>query len=115
MVPTLLNLFGIEYDSAVYLGEDLFNEKHTFINSRKGGFFDNQFFSEDGYNITNLDPNYVAYKDGKLKDVTPEQKAEIDAYEEKIKQYRSSCSDFLIKSNYMNMMYDCDYFASRTI
>lgn len=115
MVPTLLNLFGIEYDSAVYLGEDLFNEKHTFINSRKGGFFDNQFFSEDGYNITNLDPNYVAYKDGKLKDVTPEQKAEIDAYEEKIKQYRSCCSDFLIKSNYMNMMYDCDYFASRAI
>ena len=114
MVPTLLNLFGIEYDSAVYLGEDLFNESISFVNSRKGGIFNNQFYTNDGYNILNLDEDYIAYKEGK-KEFTEEEIAAFEQYEEEIKKFIKEVSDFIVKTNYLNMIYDSNYFAYRLL
>lgn len=115
MAPTLMNLFDIPYDSALYLGNDLFNEDYSFINSRKGGIFDNQFYTEDGTDITNLDPDYLLYVNGDKKNATPEELAYYNEYEQEQKEFIMKCSDFIIKSYYLNTLYECDYFSYRSM
>ena len=115
VTPTLLNLLGIEYDSALYVGNDLFNKEESLINTRKGGIFNNRFYSEDGYEILNLNKDYLNYKENENVEFTEEQIIQIQKYEDDIKAFIKQASDFIVKTNYLNMIYECDYFSNRLL
>ena len=112
MTPTLLNLFGISYDSALYIGCDLFGPNISFINSRKGGVFNHQFYTNDGYNILNWDEDYLAYKKNQGT-FSEEEILAFQQYEKEAKSFVKQVSDFIVKTDYLNMIYESDYFSNR--
>ena len=49
IVPTLMDLLGYQFDTRLYLGSSIFTDTNDVYYSLKlTGFFDDQFFSEDG-------------------------------------------------------------------
>ncbi len=96
IVPTLLNLFGFEFDSRMYAGRDIFSEEEGVV------IFNDRSFVTD-----------TVYYDKKLKtttwkkELTPE---EQEAYMEYMKaevKRRYSFSAYILQENYYQMIEDC--------
>jgi phosphoglycerol transferase MdoB-like AlkP superfamily enzyme len=52
IVPTLYDLLGIEYDTRMFIGHSIFEEgQDVFYSLKLTGFFDDQFYSNDGIDI----------------------------------------------------------------
>jgi phosphoglycerol transferase MdoB-like AlkP superfamily enzyme len=52
IVPTLYDLMGIEYNTQMFIGSSIFEEgQDVFYSLKLTGFFDNQFYSNDGVEI----------------------------------------------------------------
>ena len=52
IVPTLYDLLGIGYNQNLMMGESVFlDSSNVFYSHKLTGFFDNQLFSDDGYEI----------------------------------------------------------------
>ena len=73
ILPTILNLFNIPYDSRLYAGSDIFSDsKHVAM------IYDKSFVTEDFiYNATNGDVTWI----NKLKDMSDsEREAYVNRY-----------------------------------
>lgn len=113
LVPTLLNLLGISYDEAFYLGYDLFSEQTSLILSRWGGIFNNEFYSIDGIKIENLP---LKYDESELLSIDEHTLVNIDNIDQimelhnKVIAFRKHASDYFKKYEYIDMMYLANYF-----
>jgi len=113
IVPTLLNLLGIPYDSAVYLGNDVFGPEDSLILSRWGGLFNNQFYSNDGYEILNLPDEYTSFLLG-FSAESPWTYEEYIDFSEAIAKFHQKTNDFLLKYEYIDRIYISNYFGNHT-
>lgn len=94
LLPTLLNLFNMDYDPRLYLGTDIFSKDHA----SRVAFADGSWTDEYGYYSA---PNSkMTYKDGTTKTYT---NAEIAAINADIRE-RQRMSTSAIKSNYFNYL-----------
>ena len=66
ILPTLCNMFGIEYDSRLFMGKDIFSESEGFV-----VFKDKDWISERGSrkSLEGTDDEYVAYTDKNVADM----------------------------------------------
>ena len=56
-----------------------------------------------------------AKTEGEAVEKTEEEIAAFEQYEEEIKEFIKEVSDFIVKTNYLNMIYDSNYFAYRLL
>ena len=96
IIPTLLNLFGFEFDSRMYAGRDIFSEEEGVV------IFNNRSFVTD-----------TVYYDKKAKtttwkrELTPEQQeAYMEYMKEEVKR-RYSFSAYVLQENYYQIIQDC--------
>ena len=64
IAPTLYDLLGIEYNQNLLLGETVFSDhQEVFYTNKLTGFFDDNLYSDDGYDIiynkNNVDEEYI--------------------------------------------------------
>ena len=96
VLPTLLNLFGFEFDSRMYAGRDIFSEEEGVV------IFNDRSFVTD-----------TVYYDKKLKTTTWKKeltKEEQDAYMEYMKaevKRRYSFSAYILQEDYYQIIEDC--------
>ena len=92
--PTLLNMFGIEYDPRLYLGHDVFSDYDPYV-----VFPDNSWQSKEGF-YSSSKGEFIPSGSGE--DITDEK---IIARNEEITKLRSM-STLAIRNNYMNYLFD---------
>ncbi len=96
IIPTLLNLFGFEFDSRMYAGRDIFSEEEGVV------IFNNRSFVTD-----------TVYYDKKAKtttwkrELTPEQQAAYMEYMKAEVKRRYSFSAYILQENYYQIVRDC--------
>lgn len=96
ILPTLLNLFGFDYDSRMYAGRDIFSEEEGVV------IFNDRSFVTD-----------TVYYDKKQKTITWKKELsqeEQDAYMEYMKaevKRRYSFSAYILQENYYQLIQDC--------
>lgn len=93
--PTLLNLFGIDYDPRLYMGNDVFSDYTDFAL-----FPDNSWQSEYGYYSTSKD-EFIIDKDSKST-LTDEEVIKINR---EVNELRNM-SALAIKNNYFKYLYE---------
>ncbi len=60
IVPTLLDLFGYQYDINLFLGDSVFRDKEmVFYSLKLTGFFNQNHYSNDGYSILYYKEEYT--------------------------------------------------------
>jgi len=66
ILPTLSNMFGLEYDSRLFMGKDIFSDSEGFV-----VFKDKNWISEKGTReeLLETDPEYVEKIDSKVADM----------------------------------------------
>lgn len=74
IVPTLANLFDLDYDPRKYVGTDLFSEEESTVIFTNGSWITDQamYFSSSGkYKalVDDLDPNYIVNTNQKVKNL----------------------------------------------
>ncbi len=96
ILPTLLNLFGFDYDSRMYAGRDIFSEEEGVV------IFNNRSFVTD-----------TVYYDKKKKTITwkkemtpQEQEDYMDYMKAEVKR-RYSFSAYILQENYYQLIKDC--------
>lgn len=95
LLPTLLNMFDLEYDPRLYLGTDIFSESHE----SRAVFADGSWANELGYyHAPNNKMNYV-------KDASKLESSELVNINKEIKK-RQSMSTQAIRSNYFKYLGD---------
>lgn len=92
--PTILNLFGIEYDPRLYMGHDVFSDYTDYA-----VFPDNSWLNADGYYDTGKG-TFTSYNEEST--LTDE---EIIAINEEVDTIRSM-SNLAIKKNYFKYLFD---------
>lgn len=96
ILPTLLNLFGFEFDSRMYAGRDIFSEEEGLV------IFNNRSFVTD-----------TVYYDKKAKtttwkrELTPEQQEAYMEYMQAEVKRRYSFSAYILQENYYQIVKDC--------
>lgn len=96
ILPTLLNLFGFEFDSRMYAGRDIFSEEEGLV------IFNNRSFVTD-----------TVYYDKKAKtttwkrELTPEQQEAYMEYLTAEVKRRYSFSAYVLRENYYQLIQDC--------
>jgi len=96
ILPTLLNLFGFEFDSRMYAGRDIFSEEEGVV------IFNNRSFVTD-----------TVYYDKKAKtttwkrELTPEQQDLYMEYMQAEVKRRYSFSAYILQENYYQIITDC--------
>ncbi|MBR6665825.1 MAG: LTA synthase family protein [Lachnospiraceae bacterium] len=96
ILPTLLNLFGFEFDSRMYAGRDIFSEEEGVV------IFNNRSFVTD-----------TVYYDKKAKtttwkrELTPEQQDMYMEYMQAEVKRRYSFSAYILQENYYQIIADC--------
>ena len=60
ITPTLLNLFGIEFDSRIYPGHDMFSSMEGLVIYQDGRFVTKDYICQDGYE--EVPKEYLIYK-----------------------------------------------------
>ena len=96
IIPTLLNLFGFEFDSRMYAGRDIFSTEEGVV------IFNNRSFVTDTV-IYDKKAKTTTWK----RELTPEQQ---DAYMEYMKaevKRRYSFSAYVLQENYYQIIQDC--------
>jgi len=96
ILPTLLNLFGFEFDSRMYAGRDIFSAEEGMV------IFNNRSFVTDTV-IYDKKAKTTTWK----KELTEEQKkAYLDYMTEEVKR-RYSFSAYILQENYYQIIQDC--------
>ena len=96
IIPTLLNLFGFEFDSRMYAGRDIFSEEEGLV------IFNNRSFVTDTV-IYDKKAKTTTWK----KELTEEQKkAYMEYMTEEVKR-RYSFSAYILQENYYQIIQDC--------
>ena len=96
IIPTLLNLFGFEFDSRMYAGRDIFSTEEGVV------IFNNRSFVTDTV-IYDKKAKTTTWK----RELTPEQQ---DAYMEYMKaevKRRYTFSAYILQENYYQIIQDC--------
>ena len=93
LLPTLLNMFDMDYDPRLYLGTDVFSETHV----SRAYFADGSWQDDRGFYYT--PGNKMTYLDG----ATPYSDAELRAINSEIAT-RQRMSGSAIRSNYFNYL-----------
>lgn len=95
LLPTLLNLFGFEYDSRMYAGRDILSDREGMV------IFNNRDFVTDSVVFLEKGDTAIWLKDEDGNDIVPdEQKAAyLDAARQEVKD-RYNFSTYIIKENY---------------
>ena len=93
LLPTLLNLFDMDYDPRLYLGTDVFSDTHV----SRAYFADGSWADDRGFYYT--PGNKMTYLDG----ATPYSDAELRAINNEIAT-RQRMSGSAIRSNYFNYL-----------
>lgn len=117
--PTLLNLFGIDYNIHDYTGRDIFSEESSFVLSRYGGMFNDRFYTSNGTTIDNVPEQYYYYQENeeagvpfdKIVEIEGLSKSEYLTLKEEIDEFMSDASDFLVRQDYIDMIYRNDYYG----
>ena len=95
VVPTLLNLFGFEYDSRMYAGRDIFSDEEGLV------IFNDRSFVTDSVIYNRKTKETIWLQDDEGNDTIPEE--EKDAYFDGIKQEvkeRYQFSAYILQENY---------------
>ena len=92
--PTILNLFGVEYNPDWYVGFDIFSADESVIVSKQGGIFNDRYYTVDGTTI--------------LSQAT-------DATLDEWLAFKSDAIRAISKTNHLNLVYSIDYFAKKEI
>ncbi len=94
IVPTLLNLFGFDYDSRMYAGRDIFSDEEGMVI-----FNDRSFVTDSVINPKKLDPIWL--KDAEGNDIIPEdQREEYFAGKKQEVKDRYQFSAYILRENY---------------
>lgn len=95
LLPTLLNLFGFEYDSRLYAGRDILSDREGMV------IFNNRDFVTDSVVFIERGDTAIWLKDEEGNDIVPdeEKKAYLDAVRQEVKE-RYSFSAYIIQENY---------------
>lgn len=94
IVPTILDLLGVNYYSALYPATSLFynendyDKKNVFV-SMQGGIFNNDVFTSNGYDLENTT---------------------LDDYTEALENLRAAANYFFSKADYMEKVINNDVF-----
>lgn len=93
VLPTVLNLFGVEYDSRLLMGKDIFSDAESLV------IFSNRSFitNNERYNAN----TEILYRDGKI--------VEDDEYIKKMKKkiyYKYRYSRIILEKNYYNCFFN---------
>lgn len=94
IVPTILNMFGINYFDNLYYGNDIFSNKESILYSM-------------GYNIFITEDLYFY----NIKDILYNNKNIVD---DDIKMIEQQCLDLLTKIYYTNHIFEYDFFSKNT-
>lgn len=95
LLPTLLNLFGFEYDSRMYAGRDIFSDVEGMV------IFNDRSFVTDSciYNKKAKQTKWLAGEDGSLRVPENMQDAYFDAMKQEVKD-RYQFSAYILQENY---------------
>ncbi|NLD88114.1 MAG: sulfatase-like hydrolase/transferase [Clostridiales bacterium] len=95
LLPTLLNLFGFEYDSRMYAGRDIFSDVEGMV------IFNDRSFVTDSciYNKKAKQTKWLTGEDGRLKVAESMQDAYFDAMKQEVKD-RYQFSAYILQENY---------------
>lgn len=95
LLPTLLNLFGFEYDSRMYAGRDILSDREGMV------IFNNRDFVTDSVVFIEKGDTAIWLKDEEGNDIVPdgEKKAYLDAARQEVKD-RYNFSAYIIQENY---------------
>ena len=95
VLPTLLNLFGYEYDSRLYAGRDIFSDQEGLV------IFNDRSFVSDGviYNRKTKETTWLKDAEGKL--IVPKEQQEdyLKAKQQLVKD-RYQMSAYILQENY---------------
>ena len=91
--PTLFNLFGIDYDSRLYIGNDIFSEYEDYV-----AFSDNSWINSNGY-YSARSGKFTKSKSSTIKD------EDILRINNEITE-KKSMSSLAIKRNYFDYLYN---------
>ena len=89
--PTILNLFGIEFNPLWYVGNDVFSPHESVIVSRQSGIFNHLFYTTDGKTVLYQDPNAT------IEDET---------------KFQQAVSYTMRKQQHLNLIYRINYFKA---
>lgn len=95
LLPTLLNLFGFDYDSRMYAGRDIFSDVEGMV------IFNDRSFVTDSciYNKKEKQTKWLTNEDGSLKVPENMQDAYFDAMKQEVKE-RYQFSAYILQENY---------------
>ncbi len=96
ILPTLLNLFGFEFDSRMYAGRDIFSDEEGMV------IFNNRSFVTDTV-IYDKKLKTTTWK----KELTEEQKKTYMEYMTEEVKRRYSFSAYILQENYYQIIQDC--------
>lgn len=95
LLPTLLNLFGFEYDSRLYAGRDIFSDEEGMVIFNDRSFVtDSVIYSKKTKEtiwLTDANGNYIVPED--------QQEAYLDAMQDEVKR-RYNYSAYILQENY---------------
>jgi len=96
IIPTLLNLFGFEFDSRMYAGRDIFSTEEGVV------IFNNRSFVTDTV-IYDKKAKTTTWK----RELTPEQQEAYMEYMKAEVKRRYSFSAYVLQENYYQIIQDC--------
>lgn len=96
ILPTLLNLFGFEFDSRMYAGRDIFSEEEGVV------IFNNRSFVTDTV-CYDKKAKTITWK----KELTPEQQDMYLEYMKEEVKRRYSFSAYILQENYYQVIQEC--------
>lgn len=101
ILPTLLNLFGFEFDSRMYAGRDIFSEEEGMV------IFNDRSFVTDSciYNKKAKQTKWLTDEDGNLKVPEAMQEAYFDEMKQEVKD-RYQFSAYILQENYYQDIID---------
>lgn len=68
VLPTVLNLFGVDYDSRLFIGKDIFSDEEglAIFSSRSWKSDKGTYFSNSGFVGEEVDPSYISSKNERI-------------------------------------------------
>ncbi len=108
IVPTLLHLVGYDYNLNLYQGVSMFSEEESVFVSRESGIFTDEFYFDGMWlSVKNADGTWTQYDYETL--------PFTDGYTEEMKEFLRKSYVYYTKQEYLEAMYQCDYFSRRNI
>ncbi len=101
LVPTLLNLLGMEYDSRMYAGRDIFSDQEGMV------IFNDRSFVTDGVIYRKKDKEIIWLQDETGQYIVPEEQRDdyLDRMKQEVKD-RYQFSGYILQENYYQDILD---------